>query len=297
MLIGVAGLGRMGAAMAARLIDRKHQVFVWNRSAERTAPLVAIGAKAAATPAALTDEVETVVTMLYDQTAVKDVYQGTAGLLTGKVEGKLFIDMSTVRPGEAWATAAATRTAGAVFIECPVGGTTGPARNGQLLGFAGGETEGFARAKPVLEALCRKVDLIGPVGAGAAMKLAINLPLILFWHAFGEANALIRDLKCDPELVVALFSESAGRPNVLRARAPAVTSMLAGRGEGEPTYTIALVAKDLRLMVDEASAKGFNLPLIERALEACKQMVESGWGERDAAAISAFYSAYIARNL
>ncbi len=294
MRIGVAGLGRMGAAMAARLIDRKHQVFVWNRSPGRTAPLLAAGAKPAATPAALTDEAEIIITMLYDQAAVENVYSGADGLLTGKAGEKLFIEMSTVRPGDARATAAAVRAAGASFVECPVGGTIGPARNGQLLGFAGGEAADFAHAKPVLEDLCRRVDLVGPVGAGATMKLAINLPLILFWHAFGEANALIRDLGCDPEFVVGLFSESAGGPSVLRARAPAVVNALAGRGAGAPTYTIALIAKDLQLMLEEAAAKGFDLPLARQALAVCGRIVKSGWGGEDAAAIPAFWPAHVA---
>ncbi len=294
MRIGVAGLGRMGAAMAARLIDRGHEVIVWNRGAERTAPLVAAGAKAAASPAGLADEADIVVTMLFDQAAVEGVYRGAAGLLSGKAGGKLLIDMSTVRPSEAMATAKAVRTAGAAFVECPVGGTIAPARNGQLLGFAGGEPADFARAKPVLEELCRRVDLVGPVGAGAAMKLAINLPLLVFWQAFGEANALLRDLGCDPQFIVGLFGESAGGPNVLRARAAAVAGALADKGTGEVTFTIALIAKDLRLMVDEAGTKGFDLPVVRRTLEVCEEMLKSGWGERDCAWIPAFWPAHVA---
>jgi 3-hydroxyisobutyrate dehydrogenase len=294
MRIGVAGLGRMGAAMAARLIDRGHELVVWNRSAERAAPLLAAGAKAAASPASLADAADLVVTMLFDQAAVESVYRGPAGLLSGKVAGKLLIDMSTVRPSEAQATAKEARAAGAVFVECPVAGTIAPARNGQLLGFAGGEPADFARAKSVLEELCRRVDLVGSVGAGAAMKLAINLPLLVFWHAFGEANALIRDLGCDPQFIVGLFGESAGGPNVLRARAAAVAGALADKGTGEVTFTIGLIAKDLRLMVDEAAAKGFDLPVVQRTLEVCEQMLKNGWAERDCAWIPAFWPAHVA---
>ena len=294
MRVGVAGLGRMGAAMAARLIDRRHELIVWNRSAERAAPLIAAGAKLAASPAELADEAQIVVSMLFDQSAVEGVYRGPTGLLAGGVAGKLLIDMSTVRPSEAKATEGAVRAAGASFVECPVGGTIAPARTGQLLGFAGGEAADFARAKPVLEDLCRRVELLGPVGAGAAMKLAINLPLLVFWQAFGEANALIHDLGCDPQFIVGLFGESAGGPNVLRARAAAVAGALADKGAGEATYTIGLIAKDLRLMVDEAATKGFDLPVVRRTLEICEQMLKNGWGERDCAWIPAFWSAHVA---
>jgi 3-hydroxyisobutyrate dehydrogenase len=294
MRIGVAGLGAMGAAMAARLIDRGHEVCVWNRSPERMAPLAAAGAKTAATPAALADASEAVVTMLYDQAAVEAVYCGAAGLLTGKVGGKLLIDMSTLRPAGAIAIGKAVREAGAAFVECPVGGTIGPARNGQLLGLAGGEPADFARAKPVLEDLCRRIDLIGPLGAGAAMKLAINLPLLVFWQAFGEANALIRDLGCDPQFVVALFAESSGGPNVLRARGPVLAGTLAGNGPPQITFTIELIAKDLRLMVEEAESKGFDLPVVRRALEVCEQAMKAGWGKRDASWMPAYWPNHVA---
>jgi len=294
MRIGVAGLGRMGAAMAARLIDRGHEVIVWNRTSKRAAPLVAAGAKEAASPAALADQAEIVITMLFDQKAADEVYRGPAGLLSGNVRGKLLIDMSTVRPSEVRATAKAAREAGAAFVECPVGGTIGPARNGQLLGFAGGEAEDFARAKPVLDELCRRVDLVGPLGAGAAIKLAINLPLLVFWQAFGEANALIGDLGGDPQFIVGLFAESSGGANVLRVRGPAVAAALAGKGPAEVAFAIAGIAKDLRLMVEEAEAKGFDLPVVRRTLEVCEQMVKAGWGDRDASWMPAFWPAYVA---
>ncbi len=294
MRVGVAGLGRMGAAMAARLIDRGHEVIVWNRAAERAAPLVSAGAKAAANPAALADAAEAVVTMLYDEAAVALVYRGEGGLLSGTIAGKLLIDMSTLRPSGVKAIGAAAGAAGAAFVECPVGGTIGPARNGQLLGLAGGTAANFARAKPLLDDLCRRVDLIGPVGAGAAMKLAINLPLIVFWLAFGEANALIRDLGLDPAFIVGLFAESGGGPNVLRAQGPALAGTLAGKDPAEITFTIELITKDVRLMVEEAEAQGLVLPVVRRALEVCEQAMQSGWGSCDSSWLPAFWPAHVA---
>lgn len=82
-------------------------------------------------------------------------------------------------------------------MECPVGGTIGPARSGQLLGLAGGETADVERARPVLEKLCRRIEQMGRIGAGASIKLAINLPPIVFWQSFGEALALVHHLEKD----------------------------------------------------------------------------------------------------
>ena len=186
MHIGVAGLGRMGSAIAARLMEVGHQVTVWNRSADKTKPLAQAGAKVAASPAELVGLVETVVTILTDRAAIAAVYEGPSGLLAGNAKGKLFIEMSTVQPEVEVALADKVRAKGATFLECPVGGTVGPARDGKLLGVAGGTAEDFARAKPILEQMCRRVEHVGPVGAGSSMKLALNLPLMISYQALGE---------------------------------------------------------------------------------------------------------------
>src|SRR5262249_6072663 len=132
MKIGVAGLGKMGAAIAARLIEVGHEVTVWNRSAEKAGPLVKEGATAAATPAELAAKSDIILTILTDAAAIDAVFSGANGLLSGDVNNKLFLEMSTVRPEAQIALAAKVRAKGAAYVECPVGGTTGPARQGKL---------------------------------------------------------------------------------------------------------------------------------------------------------------------
>ena len=147
MRVGVAGLGRMGSAIAAHLIDVGHEVTVWNRTADKVKPLAAAGAKTAASPAELASAVEAIVTILTNREAIAAVYEGPSGLLAGNVKGKLVVDMSTVQPETEVALAEKARAKGAAFVECPVGGTVGPARDGKLLGVAGGTKEDFARAQ------------------------------------------------------------------------------------------------------------------------------------------------------
>src|SRR4029077_4010031 len=130
MQIGIAGLGRMGAAMAARLMEVGHTLTVWNRTPAKAKPLTDAGAKLAATPEDLAEHSEIVITMLTDADAIDHVYNGEHGLLAGDVTHKLFIEMSTVRPEIEIALANVVRASGAHFVECPVGGTTGPARQG-----------------------------------------------------------------------------------------------------------------------------------------------------------------------
>jgi 3-hydroxyisobutyrate dehydrogenase len=290
MKIGVAGLGRMGAAIAKRLIDVGHDVVVWNRSAAKAQPLVAAGAGAAASPSELAGRVDVVITILTDAAAIDAVYTGASGLLEGNVEGKLFVEMSTVQPMVEVALSETIAAKGAVFLECPVGGTVGPALSGKLLGMAGGTDEAFARAKPLLEQLCRRVDLVGPVGAGSSLKLAINLPLAVFWQSFGEAYSLCRHLNVDPAWLVELFAETSGGPNVLRARGSAVAQALQGKDSGSATFDCDSIRKDLRTMVAEANTLGFGLPVAERTLKVFDQASEKGWGGKDCTELPAFWS-------
>ena len=285
MKIGIAGTGRMGAAIAQRLMNLCHEITVWNRTAEKTRPLAAAGAKVAATPSQLAASSETIVTILTDATAIDAAYRGKDGLLAGDVAGKLFVEMSTVRPETERALAGKIRAKGAAMIECPVGGTIGPAKDGKLFGFVGGEAPDVARARPLLEQMCRRIEHVGPVGAGASMKLAINLPLLVFWQAFGEALALVRPLGLDATRLVDIFSDTSGGPAVLKNRGPALAAALQGKEVGPITVDIDAMRKDLRTMVEEASALGTELPVTSRALECYDQASGAGLGKGDITAI------------
>ncbi len=290
MHVGIAGLGLMGSAMAQRLIEVGHRVTVWNRTPGKAKPVTDAGATLATTPAELASAAEAVITMLTDAAAIEAVYHAPAGLLAGDVRGKLFIEMSTVRPATAVALAQKVRAKGAVPVECPVGGTIGPARQGQLVGLMGAEPADAARARPLLEQLCRRIDHCGPVGAGATVKLAINLPLMISWQAFGEAFALCRDLGIEPQRLLNLFTDISATTNALKARAAMVVAMMDGGDPGGITFTVDSGVKDLRTMVAEGRARGLELPLTERALACFEEASRSGWAASDAAALAVHWS-------
>jgi 3-hydroxyisobutyrate dehydrogenase len=292
MQVGVAGLGRMGRAIAKRLIDVGHDVTVWNRTPGKGDALIEAGAVAAASPSELAQRAEVILTILTDATAIADVYEGKSGLLEGEVARKLFIEMSTVQPKTEIILSEKVVARNAAFLECPVGGTVGPALNGKLLGLAGGSKEDFARAKPILDQLCRRVDLAGAIGSGASMKLAINLPLAVFWQSFGEAFALCRHLDLDRDFLVELFAETSGAPNVLRARGGAVALALQSKDPGSATFDCDSVRKDLRTMVTEAKSRGFDLPVAESTLAVYDQASREGWGSKDCVELPAFWSSH-----
>lgn len=290
MHIGVAGLGAMGAPIAARLIEVGHQVTVWNRSADKTKPLADAGAKVAKTPAELASAVEAVITILTDGAAIDAVYNAPNGLLSGDVKGKLFIEMSTVAPKVTLALAAKVRAKGAAMVECPVGGSTAPAREGKLLGLMGAEAADAERAKPILTQLCRRLEHCGPIGTGTAMKLAINLPLMVAWQAYGEAFALARDVGWEPKRLMDLFVDTNGANNAMKARAEMIVTMFEGKDPGPTTFSIANGVKDLRTMIETGESKGADMLATKAALAGFEDATKNGFGGGDGSRMAVYWA-------
>lgn len=195
--------------------------------------------------------------------------------------------MSTFTPEVTKRLAAGAAAKAAALLECPVGSTIGPAREGKLLGLAAGDSAAFARAKPLLEQLCRRVDYLGPSGCGAATKLAINLPLAVYWKALREAMALIADTGIDPAQALAILPESSGATPALKSRAAKILTALAG-GEPDIAFDIDGARKDLRLMAEAAARAGIELPLAAKALDRYDAAAAEGWGGRDASSLVAW---------
>jgi 3-hydroxyisobutyrate dehydrogenase len=290
MQIGIAGIGKMGAAIAQRLIEVGHKVTAWNRSADKAQPVKDAGAAVAATPAELAQASDAVISMLTDAAAIDAVYNGASGLLARDVRGKLFIEMSTVLPQTEMALAEKVRAKGAIFVECPVGGSTGPARQGKLIGLMGGEPPDAARAKPILEQLCRRLEHCGPVGSGAVMKLTINMPLMIYWQALGEALALCRPLGLDPARIMDLLSDTSGGPNVLKVRAPVIAAVLKGGDGGPVTFDVDSAIKDLRTMLAEGKSRGVELPLVEKTLACYEETKREVSGAAEVSEVSVYWA-------
>jgi 3-hydroxyisobutyrate dehydrogenase len=290
MQIGIAGIGKMGAAIAQRLIEVGHTVTVWNRSPDKVKPIAAAGAAVAATPAELASRSEAVITILTDAAAIDSVYTGPSGLLASDVRGKLFIEMSTVRPQTEVALAGKVRAKGAAFVECPVGGSTGPARQGKLIGLMGAEPADAERARPILEQLCRRLEHCGPVGSGSVMKLTINMPLMIYWQALGEALALCRPLGLDPARIMDLLADTSGGPNVLKVRGPGVAQMLKGGDGGPVTFDVDSAVKDLCTMLAEGKSRGVELPLTEKTLVCYEETKRNVSGTAEVSAVSIYWA-------
>jgi 3-hydroxyisobutyrate dehydrogenase len=290
MKIGVCGTGRMGSSIAQRLLSLGHEVAVWNRNSAKAKPLIDAGAGLAASPAELVEGCEITMVMLLDDNAADAVYRGPNGILQGKVAGKLVIDMSTVRPETMKANGLSVSRQGGAFVECPVGGSIGPAKEGKLLGLVGGAKADVSRAMPVLEQLCRRVEHLGELGSGSTIKLAINLPLLVYWQALGEALKICEPLDLPPDRLIDILSDTAGTPTAMKARGPFIAKMLDRGPPGEIAFGLSAAKKDLATAVQFAASLPAQLPVAATAL-ACYEAAEAtGLGDADATAVSVHWA-------
>ena len=281
MHIGIAGTGKMGSAIGSRLLSLGHPLTLWNRTEERAQPLLNAGAKWAESPRALAESVDVVITLLTNEAALDDVYGSESGLLSGQVQNTTFIDMSTVRPAKPQEMARRVQAVNATFLECPVGGSVGPAKEGKLLGFVGGDADDLRKVQPLLDVICRRVEHVGPHGAGATMKLAVNLPLMVYWQTLGEALSLIEPLGLDPKRVIDILSDSSGGPNMLKVRGSMIAQTLSQKMNDQVTVNVATMRKDMQAMLNQAEATQKNLPLTALALQQFDAAAQSGLDARD----------------
>jgi len=286
MKIGVCGTGRMGSAIAQRLKSVGHEVGVWNRNSRKTRPLVDAGASLFGSPAELVEGCEVTIVMLLNDAATEAVYQAPDGILKARLRGKLVIDMSTIRPQTMKSHGTAALQQGAAFVECPVGGSIAPAKEGKLLGLVGGSKADVARAMPVMEQMCRRIEHVGDVGAGSMMKLAVNLPLLVYWQALGEALTICRPLNLPADRLIDILTDTSGAPTAMKGRGPIIAKVLGGAPLGETAFGLDAAKKDLACAVQFATSLRVELPVTASALACYEEAEAADLGDADATAIS-----------
>jgi 3-hydroxyisobutyrate dehydrogenase len=267
-----------------------HKLTVWNRTFAKTKPLSDVGAAVAQSPAELAESVDVIISLLIDKAAIEAVYNGPQGLRSGDVGGKLFIEMSTVTPETHVALADKVRAKGAAYVECPVSGSVIPARTGKLMGLMGAEPVDAARARPILEQLCRRVMHAGPVGSGAVLKLAVNLPLMIYWQALGEQLSLCKDLKIDPAELLDFLSETSGAATVLKQRMPGIVAKLKKVPSNIKTFSLDGGIKDVKQMLAEAEKRDLELPLLQQTLECYEEARRAVGGQEEVSNASVYWA-------
>ena len=277
--IAFCGLGSMGVPMAGRLLDAGHDVTVWNRTAERAAPLVERGAAQADSPADAGAGAEVAITMLADPQALDDVLFGARGLGPALASVATLVDMSTVG-ADVVRSLAPRLPDGVDVLDAPVLGSVPQATEGTLKIFIGGDQAVFDRCRPVLEAMGTPRRL-GPLGAGAAMKLVANATLGALMCGLAEALALADALGLDQTAVLDILVESP-----IGATAKSKRTLIES-GEYPPNFKLGLAAKDLRLVTAAAEEAGLELRLAPAARAWLEQADAEGKGDLDYSAVIA----------
>jgi 3-hydroxyisobutyrate dehydrogenase len=252
MEIGWIGTGIMGAPMARRLLKAGHRVRVHNRTPEKARALAADGAAVAADPAQAARAAGTVFIMVPD---TPDVAACLAQIEPVLARGQLVVDMSTVSPEFERAAAERVARAGAVYLDAPVSGGETGAIEGTLTVMAGGERDGFERARPILEILAGRVTYMGPAGAGQMTKLANQVAVALALEAAAEALAFAGAGGLDPARVMEAIGAGAAGSWQLSNLGPKIVAR-----DWRPGFFIKLIRKDLRLVAEAARTGGLSLP-------------------------------------
>jgi 3-hydroxyisobutyrate dehydrogenase len=277
--IAVLGTGRMGAPIARNLLAAGFGVAVWNRTPGRARELGAAGARLAASPADAAGPAGVVLTMVADGDAVAHAMTGPHGALSALRRGSVWIQMATVGVNWTKRFAALADDHGLEFVDAPVSGSDGPARDAQLVVLASGADAVRSRVQPLFDAIARRTLWLGPAGAGTRLKLVLNTWLVSLAEAMAETLAFTDALGLEQELFLEAI---AGGP----LEAPWATgkgrAMLAG--EFTPGFALRLALKDAHLALEAGREHGLELPLTD-ALAQRWELAMTAHADDDIAAV------------
>lgn len=270
----------MGSGMASRLVATGADVVVWNRHRERAEPIVAKGARLAASPREAARGAGAVVSMVADDPASRAVWLGPGGALAGVLPETVLIESSTISPPWCMELAAAAAAKSCAFLDAPVTGSRTQAATGALRFLVGGSAEALALARPVLSAMGNETVHLGPTGAGARMKLINNFVCGIQGAALAEAVAFIEGVGLDVATALSILANGAPGSPLVNAVGPRMA---------KPDYTVnfalALMHKDLSYSIAEAERAGVPLRTAERARELYATAMSQGLADSDFSAV------------
>ncbi|MGE5626233.1 MAG: NAD(P)-dependent oxidoreductase [Bacillota bacterium] len=274
MKVGFVGLGAMGYSMAQNLHQAGLLAAVYNRSPEKARRLAKeTGCTAAPSLGELARLCDAVVLCV---SADADVLEVTDALLPGLKPGAMVMDCSTVSAATARDAAARLKPRGVDFLDCPVSGGTEGAKNGTLAIMCGGGEAAFARAEPILKALGKRFELMGPTGAGQATKAVNQIVVAGVAQAVSEALAFAAAEGLPLDKVIEVVGSGAAQSWFLTNRGPNMMRMSFPLG-----FKVSLHDKDLRIVQQMAGSRNVQLPVVEMTRIHYKRLMEGGHGDED----------------
>lgn len=271
--------------MARRFHGAGYPLVVWNRDRSKTDSVSAdTGAVVADTAAGAAASADIVVTSLADDAALRAVYRGPDGIVSGISAGTVAVDTSTVDPGTILEVGEAVDAVGGGFVDCPVSGSVSTVEAGALTIMAGGASDLIDTVEPILSAIAKRVIRVGERGAGAACKLAVNSLLHGLNIALSEALVLAERAGVGRELAYEVFASGAAGAPFLEYKRDAYEHPK----ETAVAFSLDLVAKDLALITDLGARVGAPMSQAQVGLEIVTRAIDSGMGEDDLSAVAVF---------
>jgi 3-hydroxyisobutyrate dehydrogenase len=280
--VALIGLGVMGSGMAANWLKKGFGLSIYNRTRGKADAFAKDGARVAASPREAAEGADVIVAMVADDAASRGVWLGADGALAGAKKGAVAVEMSTLTPDWVKELAAAAKAKGIGFLDAPVGGSKAAAAGGQLVLFVGGDKAALDQARPALEAVSGKINLLGPAGTGATWKLINNLLVAVHVAALAEALALAKKTGFDPNVAAELIKASA-------SASPAVATKLPRMVEsryGETDFALKHMLKDTRYALALARQHGIDLSLVAPTTRLLEKAAAMDKGDLDFAVVA-----------
>lgn len=253
--VGFIGLGIMGKPMALNLIKAGFPLTVYNRTPGKTKDLQEAGAQVAASPAEAAAASDIIITIVGDAPDVKEVIDGSQGVIQGCRPGQVVIDMSTIPPQTVREVAEALADKNVDMLDAPVSGGEGGAIAGTLSIMVGGQAPVFERCLPVFKAMGQNIVHVGDIGAGQGAKLCNQVICSLTLLATCEGLILAAKAGLDPEKVLEAIASGAAQSWTLSNQAPKIIN-----GDFSPGFMVKHQRKDLRAVMETAAQLGVSLP-------------------------------------
>jgi 3-hydroxyisobutyrate dehydrogenase len=249
--------GTMGSGMARNIARAGIELFVWNRTREKAAPLAADGAGVCATAAEAAASAELIVTMLSDADALLAAMEGEHGGLAGARRGSIWVQMATIGEQGTDRCIELAKEHQIEFVDAPVLGTKQPAAEGKLVVMASGEQQLRDRVQPVFDAVGRRTMWVGEAGAGTRLKLVTNAWIVSVVEGVAESIALAQGLELDPALFLQAIEGGPLEAPYAKIKAQAMIDR-----DFEPTFALKHATKDAKLAADAAARRQLELPVL-----------------------------------
>lgn len=280
MLIGLLGAGLMGQAISERLLDQDHTITAYNRSPTKLEHLSSLGVKTTSSAQTAIANSTVCILFLSDAQAIKDVLNSVD---TGCFENKHFIQMGTIAPAESKAIAAFIRSHKGHYLECPVLGSLPEARNGTLILMAAGDNDDYQTVLPLLHDLGTKPTLLGDIGKGSTIKLAMNQLIAGLTSSFALSLALVEAENVDTAQFMDIVRDSALYAPTYDKK---LQRMLDGNFE-QPNFPTKHLAKDTQLFIDVAKQLGLQTCALEGINQLLTETLKLGLADTDYSALYA----------